>query len=243
MSETPTEDENNQNSPAPTPTGLKSITISSDVVIPNYQPLDVPFSEWELHRSQDLLEANGFGNTVDEWQRATQHSSGLIRSTAYYLLIQNPDQQDEALFRQGLDDIDETVQTLSAFGLYNLGDKSVLPTLEKIAQLDVNAHTAAMRAAGILAEIGEASAFSTIQNAMNSDLTYIRLFGIQNAMPFVPLHGQVYTAETKIDIWNFYNQALKDENAQVQNVAELQLQELNTLEALALLKNHSQTSP
>ena len=248
MSETPElqptifSTEQASDSDSSTPTTIDSITITSDVVIPEYEPLDVPYSEWETHRSQELLQANGFGNTIDEWRRATQHSSGLIRGTAYYLLTRHPVQQDEVLFRQGLDDIDETVQALSAYGLYSLGDKSTLPTLERIAQLDVNAHIAATRAAGVLAEMGRPTAFVTIQKAMNSDLGYIRLFAIQNVMPFVSLHGQTYASGKAIDIWDLYSQALQDESSQVRSVARLQLRELNAPEALELLQSHSKSS-
>lgn len=250
MSETPESQPTNSSmedasdNDLPTPTTeepIESIIITSDVVIPDYGPLDVPYSEWETHRSQELLDANGFGNTADEWRRATQHSSGLIRSTAYYLLTRHPEQQDEVLFRQGLDDIDQTAQALSIYGLYRLGDKSALPVLEGIAQLDVNAHTAATRAAGILAEMGEPTAFATIQKAMNSDLGYIRLFSIRNAMPFVALHGQPYASGKTIDIWSLYSQALQDKDIQVRSVAKLQLQELNSPEALELLQNHSKS--
>ena len=117
-----------------------------------------------------------------------------------------------------------------------------MPTLERIAQLEVNVHPAATRAAGILAEMDEPSAFATIQKAINSDLRYIRLFAIQNAMPFVPLHGQTYAPGKTIDIWSLYRQALQDENVQVRSVAKLQLQELDSPEALELLQNHSKSS-
>ncbi|HBL14861.1 MAG TPA: hypothetical protein DD379_26420 [Cyanobacteria bacterium UBA11162] len=227
------------NNDLPPSTTIESITVTSDVVIPDYEPLDVPYSEWETHRSQELLEANGFGNAIAQWRRATQHSNGLIRSSAYYLLTRHPEQQDETLFRQGLEDSDETVQTLSAYGLYSLGDKSALSILERIAQLDVNAHTAATQAAGILAKMGNPTAFATIEAAINSDLEYIRLFAIQNAMPFVPLHGQTYALGKSIDIWNLYSQALQDKNVQVRSVAKMQLKELNSPEALELLQNHS----
>lgn len=215
-----------------------SFLITSDVIIPEYKSLDLPYSKWETQRSQELLEANGIGYTLNELRIAAQHSSGLIRSTAYYLLTLNPQQQDKALFHQGLDDIDETVQTFAAYGLYKLGDKSVLSILERIAHLDVNAHTAATRAAGILAEIGDPTAFTTIQKALNSDLSYIRLFAIQNAMPFVPLHGQIFTTGQKIDIWGLYQRALKDKDGQVRSVAKFQLKELNSPKAFELLRKN-----
>jgi HEAT repeat protein len=220
----------------PTETPIDSFTIESDVVIPIYRPLDVPYSEWEAARSQELLTANGFGSTMAEWRRATGHPSGLLRGTAYYLLTQHPEQQDENLYRQGLDDLDETVQVISAYGLYLLGDSSALPALEKIAGYDVGAHTAAARAAGILGELGDPTAFATIQKAMQSEQRYVRLFAIENAMAFVPLHGQTYAPGKTIDIWSLYRQALQDENGQVRSVAKLQLRELNTPEALELLK-------
>jgi hypothetical protein len=229
----------------PTPiseTRVESITITSDIIIPAYEPLAVPYSEWEAHRSQELLAVNGFGQTTAEWRRATQHSNGLIRSTAYYLLTRQPDPQDETLFRQGVDDIDQTVQAIAAYGLYRLGDKSALPILERLAQLDVNAFTVATRAAGILGEMGELAAFDTIQKAMDSDLGYIRVFAIQNAMPFVSYHGQSYTSDATIDIWDLYRRALQDEDAQVRVVAKMQLQELDTPEAQQLLEVYARGS-
>lgn len=210
-------------------------TVTSDVEIPEYQPLEVPYSEWETHRSRELLEANGVDNTEAGWRQATQHSSGLVRETAYYLLTRRPEKSDEELFRRGLEDRDESVQALSAYGLCRLGDESAVPLLQKLSRLDVGAHTAAARAAGILAGMGDPSGFSTIVKAMNSDLSYARLFAIKNSVAFVPLHGRTYEAGEPIDIWRLYRQALRDELVQVRSTAKLQLVELGTPEALALI--------
>lgn len=234
-----TEEANNETPESET---IESGTITSDVIFPDYEPLDLPYSEWETHRSQELLTANGFGNTPAEWRRAAEHSSGLIRGTAYYLLTRQPDPQDEALFRQGLKDIDETVQSLAAEGLYRLGDDSALPTLQRIAQLDVNAHLAAPRAASLLAELGDPTAFATIERAMANEQGYIRLSAIQYIPSFVPLHGQRYGSGQTIDIWGIYCQALEDTDLQVRAVAEMQLQELNSPEALKVLADCSNGS-
>jgi hypothetical protein len=227
--------------PALTP--REGITVTSDVVIPSYEPLDVPYSEWEAYRSQELLAANGFGDTRDEWRRAAGHSSGLIRSAATYLLSREPEPQDEALFRVGLEDTDQNVQSLAAYGLYKLGDESVVPTLETIAGLDVNVYTAAPRAAGILGEIGEPAAFATIEAAMDSELVYVRLFAIENAPPFVPLHGETYAPGKTIDIWALYRRALQDESSQVSSVARMELEELDSPEARRLLGDAATPTP
>jgi hypothetical protein len=220
------------------PTSIEAITITSDVLIPSYQPLDLPYSQWKAHRSQELLAANGFGDTADEWRRAAEHSDGLIRATATYLLTRQPDPLDEELFRRGLADDDEGVQALSAYGLYRLGDGSAVPILERIARLDAEVYLAAAQAAGILAELGDPTAFATLLKAMESDLRYVRLIAMQSAMPFVPLHGQAYAPGETIDIWDLYRRALEDPDVHVQTVARLQLEELNTAEALELLQSH-----
>jgi hypothetical protein len=214
------------------------ITITSDVVIPSYQPLDLPYSQWEAHRSQELLEANGYGATADEWRRAAEYSDGLIRAAATYLLTREPEQGDEDLFHRGLADDDQAVQALSAYGLYRLGDPSALPVLERVARLDPAVYLTAAQAAGLLAELGDPTAFATLLKAMGSDLRYVRLIAMQNAMSFVPFHGRAYAPGETIDIWELYRRALEDPDIHVGTVARLQLEELNTAEALELLQSH-----
>jgi len=208
------------------------------VVIPGYAPIDLPYSQWAAHRSREVLAANGYGDTAAEWRRATGHSSGFIRATAYYLLTRQPEPGDEELFRQGLVDDDEAVQALSAYGLCRLGDDSALPTLERVARLDVDVYPAATRAAGLLAELGHPAAFDTMLKAMDSDLSYIRLMAMQRVMPFVPLHGRAFAPGETIDIWDLYRRALEDPDAGVRTVARLELQELNTAEAQELLQSY-----
>jgi hypothetical protein len=140
--------------------------ITTDVVLPEYEPLDLPYSEWEEVRSQELLTANGFGNTPAEWRRAAGHADGLIRGTAFYLLAREPDPLDE-------------------------------------------------------------------------QLGYIRLTAVQYVPSFVPFQGQDYGSGLTIDIWALYCRALEDEDSQVQSVAEMQLQELKSPEALKVLEDCS----
>lgn len=211
---------------------------TTDVVIPVYPPLDLPYSQWAAHRSQELLDANGYGDTAEEWRRAAEHVSGAIRGAAYHLLIQEPDPMDEALFRQALGEIDETVRAYAAYGLVGLGDQSAVSTLEAVAGLNVNAHRSAPRAAGLLGLLGDATAYATILSGMEAKMRIIRLVSIQNAFPFVTMHGQTYAPDLTIDIWALYRQALQDSDEHVRAVARMQLEELNTAEALQLLEEY-----
>ena len=213
------------------------LTISSEMEIPDYRPLDVPYSEWETHRSGELLEANGFENSEAEWRRAAAHANGLIREAGYYLLTRRPAESNKELFVRGLEDQDESVQALAAYGLCRLGDESAVPLLRELARSDVGAHTAAARAASILAGMGDPSGFAAIHEATNSALGYARLFAIQNAPAFVPMHGMTYQQGKTIDIWELYRRALRDQLVQVRSTAKLQLQELDSPEALALISS------
>lgn len=210
--------------------------MSADVLIPAYDALDVPYSQWEAHRGRELLSANGFGDDEAEWLRAAEHESGLLRETAYYLLTRERAPEREALYRRGLGDRDESVRALAGYGLLELGDASVLPLLESLARQDVASHTAAARAAGILGQAGHAAAFATLHCAMASDEGYVRLFAIENATPFVDLHGSEYAAGKTIDVWRFYERALRDPLAQVREVARRQLRELDGSRAAQLLQ-------
>ena len=211
--------------------------LTSDVQIPQYNAIDVPFVEQEGYRHRELLKANGFADTPDGWREATQHENGLIREAAYYLLTRAPKQLDKNLLQHGLTDSDQTVRATVAYGLYKLGDESMLTTLEEIAALDVNVFTAATRAAGFLGELGNPFAFSTIEHAMASEFAHIRLFGINHAMPFVVLNGKPYTTDAAIiDVWRLYAKAMQDESSAVRSAAQQQLQELGTSEALKLLE-------
>lgn len=213
-----------------------SAYFQNDVIIPNYQPLNIPYTEWEAHRSQQLLATNGFENTVEGWHKATQHPSGLIRGTAFYLLAQNPMEDEQELFLTGLSDIDETTQAFCAWSLYKLGDKEAIAKLKAMANLEVDAHIAAIQAAGILGQLGIADAYKTILAAMESDLGHIHVFGMHNAFFFVPLHGKFYHQEKQIHIWNLYSKALKNDSHGVRSIAIAQLKEINSKESQELLK-------
>lgn len=209
--------------------------LNGDVIIPNYQPLKIPYSEWELHRNTELLEVNGFAANEEAWRTATSHSSGLIRGAAYFALMQDLKVQDEPLFLKGLSDLDETVQTYSAYGLHQLGNETALEKLLNIARLSVDNHVAAMQAAGLCGQLGMAESFLTIEQAMSSEFEYVQVFGIQNAMFFEPLHKSTFGANLTLDIWSLYKKALLSKSGTVKAIAMAQLKEFDSSEARELL--------
>lgn len=219
--------------------GDGTVSIESSVELPAFEPLNLPYSEWGAHRSQELLTANGFGATANEWRRAADHSSGLVREAAIYLLVGQLQPGDEVVFRKGLEDIDESVQALSAYGLIRLGDDSAKSTLQQIAQQDPDVFLSAPLAASLLAELGDPSAFDTMVLAMTNQYGYVRLIAMQYMPSFIPLHGQATPSGQEVDVWFLYCQALGDEDGQVSAVAQMQLEELDSPEAIAVLRDCS----
>lgn len=207
---------------------IKPAEEINSIIIPGYKPLNKAYSTWEIFRSKELLAANGFDNHEEEWQRATKHREGLIRGTAFFLLSRLPVEKNIQLFREGLNDIDETVQAFCAFALSKTGDKTALEKLKSISELKVESHIAAIQAAGLLAQLGITAAFKTIAQAMESKLEFIQIFGIQNAVFFIPHHGKNYDVNHKIDIWELYRNVLKNERSHVRAIAGAQLQEIKS---------------
>lgn len=213
--------------------------LESSVELPEFEPLDLPYSEWGAHRSQELLTFNGFGDTAEDWRQAADHADGLVREAAVYLLVRQLDPGDEASFRKGLRDADESVQALSAFGLVQLGDDAAKSTLEQIAQQDPDVFLAAPLAASLLAELGDPSAFATMVRALSDPYGYVRLVAMQYLASFIPLHGQTTPSGQEVDVWSLYCQALGDADGQVSAIARMQLEESGIPEAVAVLNDCS----
>ncbi len=216
-----------------------AFTIEADVILPSLHLGDLPFSAWEIYTNQAILAANSFENSTDSWRQATQHVSSLVRIAAYYLLTHPSSSQDTALFHQALLDADESVRALAAYGLVQLGDVSALDIIIQVAALDVEAYLGAIRAAGILAELGDGRAFTVILRAMASPIGAIRVWGMKQVRPFVALQGQPIHADETVDVWPVYERALQDDDANMRYVARQQLKELGSPEAATLLEKYT----
>ncbi|MGC1246117.1 MAG: hypothetical protein WA865_07900 [Spirulinaceae cyanobacterium] len=206
---------------------------------------EAPYSQKKVIYAKTMLEYYGFGTTKDEWRVAAQYIHPSIRNEALYLLASNPEPRDAELFRKGLSDdrsLNEPAddypnyyaRIVSAYGLSLLGDQSGIPILESVSQFDPKTKYVAAEAAGFLAKLGNPVAFSTIVKAFESDSGSDRRYGIENLMFFVPLQGQVDASGEIVEVWSLYRQALQDE--ELRQIAQSQLEELGTPEALKLLQ-------
>ena len=105
-------------------TNTTPTNISDSLIIPDYPPLDVPYSQWQRIRHEQLLEANGIDPQNCDWKEVVKHPSGLLREAAFYLLVHPPKGADSLLLKRALSDSETAVQSLASFGLYLLGDTS-----------------------------------------------------------------------------------------------------------------------
>ena len=231
-------DANSNSESAARPANDDSITIDAPSVLLPLELVARPYLAQEAAESQDLLMANGFGESFGEWQRAAQSSSGVIATAALYLLTRQPSPENESLFRGGLENPDESVRALAAYGLVRLGDNAALVILQQVARLNPDVFLGATRAAGLLGELGEAAGYATILRGMDSMISAIRIMATRNLLPFVDLHGRTYAQGIKIDIWALYERALTDNELNVRLVARAQLAIIDLPEATELLARH-----
>lgn len=206
------------------------------VVIPEFdRPADLPYSQWEEHDLRQLLQANGYGATPAEWRRAAASSVWAVRDGAFALLARRSDPADAALFRRGQEDESPLTRVWAAYGLLRTGDADARAALEARSRDGQGTHLpAALSAARLLGELGDARAYQIIEQAMQAGKARYRV--VMNALPFAALHGRPYAPGRNIDIWAFYDAALRDPDERTQNVALAQLAELRDPAAAPLLR-------
>lgn len=187
---------------------------------------DTPFSAREAINARQVLAANGFERTPAHWRRAAASDNEVFRALGFLLLARQAQREDQRLFRTGLADVSPAVRVWAAWGVIQLGDASARSVLEDIARQKPDfGQYAPLMAIGLLGELGDAGAFALLEH-------HVRTLSERNAviiyaLPFAALHGQEYAPGKRIDIWVFYDTALRDSDERVVYVALEQSRELS----------------
>jgi HEAT repeat protein len=198
--------------------------------IPDYEPMNCPYSEWQANREMQLLEANGYADCKNrsEWLNAASDKVFLLRIAAYYLLSQEPKSEEMEYYRKGLTDLDNTVQAYAAYALVRLGDSTQLAKIQRIAAIDDGVSLEVYPAAGVLGELGKAEAFEVLRKGLKSTNDVQQLLAIHQSYHFFKLWDE-------LDLTKFYHKALSHPSERVRLIARLQLEELDTEAAKSLL--------
>ncbi|MEM8642714.1 MAG: hypothetical protein AAGG51_28430, partial [Cyanobacteria bacterium P01_G01_bin.54] len=206
-------------------------------------PRDLSYTERRVYGDRIILWINGFGDDLSEWQRAARYLDYSIHNKALNILVHTNEPTNREIFLYWINQLDDEessqdheVLALSAYGLYQLGDRSWLPLLEHIALSGVAIEYTSAKAVGLLARLGKFEGFIVIKELMASGLDVIQDEAVNNLIYFVPLHGQIDSEGERVDIWSLYRQALVSESRTIRYSAQLQLEEIGTPEALELLR-------
>jgi HEAT repeat protein len=204
--------------------------VSNDlgIVIPSIPiPPGTPFSEREAVVYRGLLRANGYDAVPAEYRRATGSSEPTLRAAAFALLARDPAAHDLARFAQGAEDPDLAVRAFAAFGLERLDPGRGAPVLREVAARDAGfGDYGPLIAAALLARLGDASGFATVERAMS--VATARIPAIERLWPFARLRTP--------GIWAAYDQALASGDAVVREQVLAQLRELGSPEAVPVLE-------
>lgn len=213
-----------------------TLNLKNEVIIPDYQPLDLPYSEWEGARHRELLAANEIGDDTASLLTGLKHSSGLIREASLYLLSESPDSSDIQWYESACNDRDQSVRSLAAYACVRLGDTSKIGILREIAGLDPESNVASLKACGLLARLNDEQGLPVIENALRSDLEYVRLLAIHQAWLFIPSNDR---SSENIDskVLDLYREILKHPDSRVRLIARMQLEETTNQEFKALIKD------
>jgi hypothetical protein len=201
-----------------------------DVLIPHYEPLQLPYSQWRAARSKQFLEVNNVSTDSAGLINGTEHASANLREAAYFLLTEVPDSSFRSVYFNGVNDTYPAVQALAAYALAQLGDTSHIQILDSLSLEENNASVSIYLIAGLCGRLGKSDAFSIIESGVKDKEDYIQLIAISYA------HYFCETSDT-IDYWKFYQKAVKHKNERVRLIARMQLEEFDTESSRRILEN------
>lgn len=202
-----------------------------ELVFPEYEAMDVPYSRWQAGRDMQLLAANGYSDSSNRmvWREASRNKTFLLRIAAYNLLVDQVEESERELYERALQDDDRTVQAYGAYALVCLGDSALLDRIRAVAAIDDGVSLEVYAAAGLLGRLGEAEGFDVIKSGMKSTDEVHQLMAIDQAFRFFALWEE-------LNLSRFYGKALSHPNKRVRLIARMQLEELDTEEARSLLE-------
>jgi len=193
------------------------------IVIPSVAiPPGTAYSEREVQAQRALLRANGHDDTASGYRGAARADQPALRAAAFALLARDASDDDRVLFAQGAGDSDLAVRAYAAYGLERVAAGQGVPVLR-----DVAAHAPGfgeygpLIAAALLAQLGDASGFPTVERAF---ATLGETHPVVDRLwPFARLRVP--------GVWPLYDRALASSDLVVREQALAQLREVGAPEA------------
>ena len=200
-------------------------------------PGDLPYADFEDYRAKELLRVNGIAPTSEGALVTLKSDENILRAAAAHVLGSIGDAAAIPQLRKVADDSEDLVKAEAAYALVRLGEKRYREVLKECLAYPLNAYLSPSVAAGYLARLGDPAGFPVLVEAFKVDNLIARVVACKQLSFFVPLHGQ-RVGRRRVDAHLVFGLALRDEQAEVQRIALIQLRELRSPESRKLLERY-----
>jgi HEAT repeat protein len=177
-------------------------------------------------RNEQILVVNGFSLTEPDLMRVLENQHGILRAAAAHVLGARAVRAAVPALAQLLADDDDLVAVEAAHALARMGVPAGNEALLKCLERSIQAYLCPPIAAGFLAQLGDPAGYAVIDRALSADLSGTRVLACKQLFFFARFDGAVLADGRRIDVFALFDRALRDEDANVQWQALVQLRDL-----------------
>ncbi len=222
--------------------GSKPPTLPSfeDLVVPR-RPLGIPYIEGDDYDAQALLEANDLSLATEQLIAILDVDIGIFQAAAARVLGARKERAAiERLLVLAKDDFaEETARVQAAYALLRMDEPAGRELLVQLLSYPVETSPAPLQAAAALASLGDQQGYELVRKALDSPNALTAMVACKQLYAFVPLDSYPLTDGKRVDIYEAFGRALLRDERNIAGEALAQLEELDTIQAQALIGEHS----
>jgi hypothetical protein len=205
--------------------------------VPN-PPGDTPYEQYEDYRYAQMLANSGVPATPDGVLSALETQTGVLLAAAGHVAGSTHVQAATPLLDRIVSGPDRIAAVEAAYSLVRLGEGRFKSVLEDAARPPMVDFLSALPAAGYLAQLNDPTGFKIVQDALSWELMATRMLACKQLYFFVPFHGQQDRSGEQIDVLGAFEQALGDEDSNVQYQALTELRLLQWASSRSIIEDH-----
>lgn len=199
-------------------------------------PATIKYPELEDWRHKKLLELNGVALEADALARVLERGVEVLQVSAAHTAGSMGFDSTIPLLEKYSKEGDDLLQVEAAYALVRLGQENGRAVLEKCLRYPLDAYLCPPVAAGYLAQLGDAWGFAVIVTALQQPLAMLRMMACKQLYFFMPFHGMRANGQERLHVLAQFERALNDPDREIRWQAVVQLRELTSEPARALLR-------
>ena len=211
----------------------------ADLVVPR-RPAGVPYADGEDFDAQALLTANGYTPEIKDLIDLLNSDLGIFQAAAARMLGAKGERSATGALEKLARDTttEETARAQAAFALARMDIPGSKELLASLLALNPEASPAPLQAAGSLARLGDPRGFPVVRHALDSSNRVVAMIACKQLYAFAALDGQPLPGGVKVEVYEVFRRALERHEGNIDGEAAVQLAELDTERARAVLAVH-----